>query len=278
MLLAIVSTIVRNDAPRSMDAGMLSFVLLPTIMREKCGITSPTHPICPDDATDAAVRRVEAVIAARRSSDVFTPMLLASSSERERRFILHDMSRIGMDAMIATVNTRMRSELLNEERDPMRKYVIAGRVSSVSATSLIKLVELEKRLLTIIPQSIRVSVSLFFILEEIPIIRSRESIPKRKAEILTAMYPAPLRSARDAPNAEALELPSTSWLAIGLLNTCCRSSPESAREDPMMKERKTDVEHHGLSLVRPCLRDVDNPREQNLHQLDRPYGIASDLE
>ena len=135
MLLAIVSTIVRNDAPRSMDAGMLSFVLLPTIMREKCGITSPTHPICPDDATDAAVRRVEAVIAARRSSDVFTPMLLASSSERERRFILHDMSRIGMDAMIATVNTRMRSELLNEERDPMRKYVIAGRVSSVSATA-----------------------------------------------------------------------------------------------------------------------------------------------
>ena len=38
-------------------------------------------------------------------------------------------------------------------------------MSSVSATSLIKLVELEKRLLTIIPQSIRVSVSRFFILK-----------------------------------------------------------------------------------------------------------------
>ena len=58
---------------------------------------------------------------ARRSIAVFTPMLFASSSERERRFILQEMRSMGRDAAIATVKTRMRSEDLNEESDPMRK-------------------------------------------------------------------------------------------------------------------------------------------------------------
>ena len=62
---------------------------------------------------------------------------------------------------------------------------------------------------------------------------------KRNADMLTAKYPAPVSSASDAPNADALELPSTSWLAIGLLNTCCKSSPDSARDEPIMKDRIT---------------------------------------
>ena len=58
--LAIVSTISKNSAPISIEAGKRALKFAPTIERAMCGTMSPTQPTIPQKATLEAVSKVEA--------------------------------------------------------------------------------------------------------------------------------------------------------------------------------------------------------------------------
>ena len=94
-LLDIVSTAVRNEAPRMIDAGTVFLASGPAIILAICGITSPTHPMIPLTATEDAVMRDAATIATALIAFVLTPRDSASSSGSESMFSLHEILHTG---------------------------------------------------------------------------------------------------------------------------------------------------------------------------------------
>ena len=118
-------------------------------------MTRPTHPITPATATVEAVINVAAAMAIALIALVFTPSDLASSSERDRRFILQERSNIGIIEVSIGGIRSFTSSIPAPASDPIRKYVIAGSSSSGSATSFIKLVPDWKRELIMMPPRIR---------------------------------------------------------------------------------------------------------------------------
>lgn len=155
IVLEIVSEIVRNIAPRSMDAGIVFFVLHPISILVIWGITRPTQPMTPDIATEEATMTTVKTITAVRRSFVFTPRERDSESLidkrlilQERRYSISDEASMGRAAILTSLEPTL-------EREPIRKYVIDGRVFSGSAMSFTKLSSDENRELIMIPPSTR---------------------------------------------------------------------------------------------------------------------------
>ena len=116
-----LSTMMRNVAPKSMEAGREYVALLPVILRAMCGTMRPTQPICPDTATALAVMRVLAPMATDLRSLVFTPRLLASSSDRDRMFSFQETNSNVAKEMAIGIAMTCRSWKLHPAKEPMRK-------------------------------------------------------------------------------------------------------------------------------------------------------------
>ena len=93
IILVIVSTIIINNPPVIHEMGKTRLPLLPVSILEKCGTISPTHPIVPTKLTDAAVKRVEQIIAITLMSLMFAPRALASTAPMEKTSIHHDINK-----------------------------------------------------------------------------------------------------------------------------------------------------------------------------------------
>ena len=112
----------------------------------------------PAMATLLAVIIVAHTMAISLIRRVFTPSDLASSSERERRLIFHERATSTTKLTRRGTAIRESSSKPTPEREPIRKYVMAGSTLLGSETSFTKLVPEENNDDTTIPTSIRESV------------------------------------------------------------------------------------------------------------------------
>ena len=161
IVLEIVSARVKKVAPRIIDAGIVFRVLHPMIIRVMCGITSPIQPITPEIATEDATIITERTKTIDLKSFVFTPNDFASSSLSDNKLILQESkNNKSIEPSIGNA-TLIASSLVHPEREPIKKYVIDGRVSFGSAISFAKLNRDEKIELIIMPPSTRPRIWLF---------------------------------------------------------------------------------------------------------------------
>lgn len=65
-------------------------LLVPTIIRPKCGITSPTQPMVPARQTELAVKKVAQTTVKVRTSTTFVPRVWASRSPKDITSIHQD--------------------------------------------------------------------------------------------------------------------------------------------------------------------------------------------
>ena len=86
---ARVSMMIKNPALSRVVSGKRSTLLLPTIIRPRCGMTSPIQPIVPLMHTADAVSTVEQMMATPRSKRRLTPKERASLSPKDKILILY---------------------------------------------------------------------------------------------------------------------------------------------------------------------------------------------
>ena len=114
-----LSTTSRNAAPSSIVAGTRYRWSLPTILRARCGITSPTQPIMPLTDTLDAVTSVEQSTTISRSRLGCTPMVRASSSPSVRIFMRQRSKSSGMSPNAIGSSTNETSCSRAPDRLPM---------------------------------------------------------------------------------------------------------------------------------------------------------------
>ena len=114
-----LSTSSRKAAPASMEQGSSTLKLLPTSLRHRWGTTSPTQPIMPLTAMEAAVTSVAHTTVRKRSRGAFTPMALASSSPRVSRLSFHRRRNRGSSPAAMAGRIRATSASRVPDRLPM---------------------------------------------------------------------------------------------------------------------------------------------------------------
>lgn len=217
--LAMVSTINMNRAPNTIQPGITLRLSFPKIIRQICGMRSPTQPITPHNATILAVIRDAKVITTMRINWMLIPNARASCSDKESAF---NRYRNKYNIMIPiTIHVPPICNVRKDADDklPINQNVMTGRTSFGSATYFVKDTRAENKEEMTIPANIIIIILgfCFFVCVKANT-KTTATIPKNNALICTPNAPKPISNANAAPKDAPLAHPNVSGVAKGFEN------------------------------------------------------------
>ena len=226
---------VSSVAPARREAGTRNRWSSPTRPRAMCGPTRPTKPMIPTKATDSAASRETPTRDHERRRETSMPMAAARASPRVMAVRRQPLTqKTGVATTRATVTAPTAGQVARM-RDPMDQKTICCRLS-VEARYCTRARRAWQLKTSAMPSRIVVSLVTEGMRETSAMVREAVR-PAVMAEIARVAPPTtgstrPVTIARDAPRAEAAEMPRVKGSASGLSRMVCICTPARDRAPP----------------------------------------------